>query len=223
MDNATKEYLKTLESKIAASTGQDARLITQNTESLEAGFNTDYNTYNLNILDENGDALSINNLGNTGKNPSVTLLPDNDWGQASELGKLSYLEDIPTKTSDLTNDNGFIDDTITDISSYITVGSGFTGRIKQAYCWGKLVTIRLLLNRGGTNFVQGRTSSAFSINSAYAPKDQIIHPISASTAVNGYVNRWANLLVTTTGASLIDSYAYSDIKEMEITITYMKG
>lgn len=111
----------------------------------------------------------------------------------------------------------------TDISSYITVASGYTGRIVQAYERNGFITLRLLLNRGGTtNFTQGRTSGAFTINSAYAPYDQIIHPIGASTAVNGYINRWANLLITTTGATIIDSYAYADIKEMEITVTYMK-
>lgn len=111
---------------------------------------------------------------------------------------------------------------VTDISDKITIASGYTGRIVQAYEKNGFVTLRVLLNRGGsTKFTQGRTAGAFSIDSAYAPYDQIIHPIGASTAVNGYVNRWANLLITTTGATLIDSYAYADIKEMEITVTYM--
>lgn len=74
---------------------QDSRLVTNNTTELEAGYSTDYSTYNINMVNTDGDAISINNLGNANMNPKITLLPDNDWSQKVEVGDLAFTSDIP--------------------------------------------------------------------------------------------------------------------------------
>lgn len=85
----------------------DQKLILTNSTEIEAGYSSTYDTFNVNVVNSDGDAISLNNMG-TGKHPALTYLPDNDWTQAQNIGNLAFQSDVPTKTSELTNDSGFL-------------------------------------------------------------------------------------------------------------------
>lgn len=79
----------------------DNRLQTNTVNFIEAGYNSTYASYNLNIMNSNGDTISLNNLGDNtnGRRPVLTLLPNNDWKQAVQVGQLAFVSDLPSTTT----------------------------------------------------------------------------------------------------------------------------
>ena len=86
--------------------GADSRLITTDTSALEVGYSSQYDSYNLNIINTSGDAISINNLGDDsgGRRPIITILPDNDWSQAQQVGQLAFVSDLANKSNLITTE-----------------------------------------------------------------------------------------------------------------------
>lgn len=82
----------------------DNRLQTNTVNFVEAGYNSTYASYNLNIMNSNGDTISLNNLGDNtnGRRPVLTLLPNNDWKQAVQVGQLAFVSDLANKSNLLT-------------------------------------------------------------------------------------------------------------------------
>lgn len=76
-----------------ASSASDSRLATPNVTELEAGFNTTYDTFNLNWINSNGDAVSFHSINDSG-NPVLSYLPNNDWSQEQTVGRIAFLSDI---------------------------------------------------------------------------------------------------------------------------------
>lgn len=76
-----------------------------------------------------------------------------------------------------------------------------------------------LRNSNSGNFANGRTNVG-TIKSDYLPTANVFMPISASTAVNGVLNRTAYLIITTTGSVMIDT-VNADIKQFQFAVSYM--
>lgn len=76
-----------------------------------------------------------------------------------------------------------------------------------------------LRNSNSGAFTNGRTSVG-TIKSDYLPVANVFIPISASTAVNGVLNRTAYLIITTSGSVSIDT-VNSDIKQFQFSACYM--
>lgn len=76
-----------------ASSARDDRLSTPNVVELEAGFNTTYDTFNLNWINSDGDGISLHSINDT-YNPVLSYLPNNDWSQEQTVGRLAFLSDI---------------------------------------------------------------------------------------------------------------------------------
>lgn len=74
-------------------------------------------------------------------------------------------------------------------------------------------------NSNSGAFANGRTSVG-TIKSSFLPAANVFIPISASTAVNGVLNRTAYLIITTSGSVSIDT-VNSDIKQFQFSICYM--
>lgn len=81
-----------------ASSASDSRLATPNVTELEAGFNTTYDTFNLNWINSNGDAVSFHSINDSG-NPVLSYLPNNDWSQERTVGRIAFLSDITKQIS----------------------------------------------------------------------------------------------------------------------------
>ena len=101
----------------------DQKLILTNSTEIEAGYLSTYDTFNVNVVNSDGDAISLNNMG-TGKHPALTYLPDNDWTQAQNIGNLAFLSDIPT-LPDVLNRSSF-GDTWSGIHAGSSVGTYVT-------------------------------------------------------------------------------------------------
>lgn len=101
----------------------DQKLILTNSTEIEAGYSSTYDTFNINVVNSDGDAISLNNMG-TGKHPALTYLPDNDWTQPQNIGNLAFLSDIPT-LPDVLNRSSF-GDTWSGIHAGSSVGAYVT-------------------------------------------------------------------------------------------------
>ena len=124
MVDASLESVQTSINQIESSiTVLDGKLVLTNATELEAGYSTDYSTFNINVLNSNGDAISLNDM-KSGRNPALTYLPDNDWSQAQSIGKLAFLSDIPT-LPDVLNRSSF-GDTWSGIHAGSSVGTYVT-------------------------------------------------------------------------------------------------
>lgn len=108
-----------------ATSARDDRLYTNNTTEFEAGYNPTYGTFNFNTVNTDGDGISLHSMGD-GYNPALTYLPDNDWSQSQDIGRLAFLSDI---TRQIPPTVRTWSDTATTISSTTWYPSGAAAQI----------------------------------------------------------------------------------------------
>ena len=195
-------------------------------------------TINLVKVDNNGDQQSLIQMGSTGNisvraGGTLTLGGSGTRPGYSQSGgsakSLALLSDVPTKTSQLTNDNGFL--TATDITNKMnTDGSNATqgATINQA-------KFTSLSNNGGVRITNknGRGALQLSSNLAYLQTGSygLIADYTSQLVSVGNVNGTAKVIQATSDKVYYETYASTptdatkeiatlgDINDATITIT----
>jgi len=96
--------------------------------------------------------------------------------------------------------------------------TAYTIRYFNMYQYGNIISLRLVINNPDGVFPQGRVE--LGTLKKYAPMDGMLIPISASTSINSFLTRVANLVISSRTLS-VDNHVNNDVREFTIQIMYL--